>query len=189
MEQAIDVLEKRKNIDILLCGGTKQRGDKIWNVYVPPGKNFGRKVQDLFNYSSNWVGMLARRSSLAQIGLVDTSVFAYDTEFLCRSIYLGLTVRFCRLNAYHHVLYDHSGTIAQEERFYSDQEEIKKKYLEAPQNITGSKQKLKQLIRFIIPGVFIPYLRRIYNYLRRVNITQVQESTNNNEPVWDGGIS
>ena len=111
MEQAIQVLEAHPEVDVLVCGGTKQRGEHYSNVYLPPGVNYGKRVEDVFKYGACGTGFIIRRSSLSIIGTFHPTNMAADKEFILRAISRGANVKFCRIKLFNHPIYDHSVTI------------------------------------------------------------------------------
>lgn len=108
MERAIDTMERNPEIDLLLCGGSKEKNGKVSYVYVPPGVNYGKSTEDVFRYSRCGVGHIYRRKSLARVGLFDWGPSGGDVEYLLRFIKSGAVVKFCRINLFHHP-YSHYG--------------------------------------------------------------------------------
>lgn len=112
-EQAVAIMEQHPEIDMLLCGGTKERNGRVWDYYVPRGIGYGRRSEDLFKYrGATGVGHFFRRSSLAKIGVLYPRRPSADSAFVLDFIKNGGVVRFCRINAYHHTIYDHSWVVA-----------------------------------------------------------------------------
>lgn len=109
-QRAAHVLDQHPEIDLLLCGGTKERDGKTWNSYAPPGTNFGKSTEDVFTYGCiAGVGHFIRRSSLAKLAIVYPPRVSCDTAFVLEFIAKGGTVKFCRINSYYHFM--HSGSI------------------------------------------------------------------------------
>lgn len=111
MEQAIQVLEAHPEVDVLVCGGTRQIGEHYSNVYFPPGVNYGKRVEDVFKYGACGTGFIIRRSSLSTIGILHPTDVAADKEFVLKAISRGANVKFCRIRLFNHPIYDHSVTI------------------------------------------------------------------------------
>lgn len=128
MAQAIEVMEKHPEVDLLVCGGTRQRGDNLSSMWVPPGTNYGDSVKEVFKYGASGIGQIIRRSAFSKIGLFDIENLASDREFALRAISLGANVKFCRINLYHHQVLDHSVTIAQARLHESHSYGLVKKY-------------------------------------------------------------
>lgn len=110
MQQAIQILESNPEIDMLVCGGTKEKDGTISYLYIPSGVDYGRKIEDVFKYGRCGVGHFFKRSALANVGLFPSMVIREsgevvvhaDAEYLLKFISSGATVRFCRLNVFHH---------------------------------------------------------------------------------------
>ncbi len=190
MDDSVDVMDINEEIDILICGGTKQRGNNIWDVYIPPGIKWCQTVSDLFNYSSSGQGMLIRHEALAKIGLFDASLqVAGDSEFLARAVFMGAKVKFCRINSYHHPVYDHSTTIANEDLFNKTQVMIKEKYIVENRKkinfILILKQKMLERISHLINCIF----KFIYKMIYGRKYLKPSETKTINETIWDGGLS
>lgn len=112
MAQAIRVMEEHPEIDLLLCGGTKERNGAVWEMYVPPGVNYGKRPEDVFSYPGGaGVGHIIRRSAAARIGLLDPHNINADAAYVAAAIHSGATVKFCRINLFHHPIYEHSAII------------------------------------------------------------------------------
>ena len=190
MVDSVNVMDINEEIDILICGGTKQRGNNIWEVYIPPGIKWCHKVGDLFKYSSSGQGMLIRHDALAKIGLFDASLqVAGDSEFLARAVFKGAKVKFCRINSYHHKVYDHSTTIANEKLFNKTQVMIKKKYIIEKREKINPVLILKQRILKRIPhsiNNILKFIYRIFYGSKYLNSSKIQKSS---ETIWDGGLS
>lgn len=127
MEKAVEVMEKHPEVDMLVCGGTKEiygedtlaylerkkmnpveHGDslpqsgKIVTSYLPPGVNYGKDVTDVFKYrAASSFGHFVRRKSHALGGLM--SAWEGDIEYVLAFIKNGGNVKFCRIKMYHHV--------------------------------------------------------------------------------------
>jgi len=110
MKQAIKVMEEHPEIDLLMCGGSRERNGRIEYVYLPRGVNYGRRVEDVFQYGRGCgVGHFFRRSALARAGLHPFYKFKpngefivnADAEYVLKFFKSGATVRFCRINAFH----------------------------------------------------------------------------------------
>jgi hypothetical protein len=188
MAQAAGVLDAHPEIDVLLCGGTRETDSKVTVVFVPPGANYGRSPDDVFRYTGTGMGALIRRSSLSQIGLLDHSNVASDGEFVARAIANGANVRFCRINMFHHPIYDHSATVAQRQVWEWDMDRIARRYC-------SRWYYLKYLVKTRIlrsrilgtPAIAVRNL--VWTALARLGYTRAQVKTHPQEPIWDGGLS
>jgi len=129
IEQSVRIMEEHPEIDLLLCGGTKERNGKVWDYSVPPGVNYGKSVEDVFRYKgASGVGQFIQRSSLARLGVLIPTGVNTDTEFVAELIVRGAVVRFCRINSYHHIIYDHSLTVRDKRGHGEDTKRLVKKY-------------------------------------------------------------
>lgn len=124
MERAAEVMEQHPEVDMLVCGGTKEvygedtvgylqekktnAGKEGWRYtgkivtsYLPPGVNYGKDVTDVFKYrAAASFSHFVRRKSHALGGLM--SVWEGDIEYVLAFIKNGGNVKFCRINMYHH---------------------------------------------------------------------------------------
>ena len=107
LEHAIRMLDENPDVGFLVCGGTKQRGDERWTVWLPPGVNYGSSPEDVFRYKGSGAGFIFRRSIVPLIGLLETGPAA-DNELILKAIASGAGVRFCRINLYHHPIHEGS---------------------------------------------------------------------------------
>lgn len=128
MEQAIQVLEEHPEVDLLVCGGTRQIGDHFSAVYLPPGVNYGKRVEDVFRYGACGVGFVIRRSSLSKIGLFHPTNLVPDNEFVLRAISRGANVKFCRINLFNHPIYAHSVVVSKRYELEVDYNRLIRQY-------------------------------------------------------------
>ena len=201
MEQAIRVMEEHPEVDLLVCGGTRQIGERVNTVCLPPGTNYGSSVEDVFKYGATGVGFIYRRSGFSQIGLFHPTNLAADKEFVLNAIKNGANVKFCRINLYHHPILEHSVTVkyAQNHKNHSygliKQYCSKRFYYQFRLDRWFRKYALYRLIR--LPSNFVTLLRRegILGALRRIVQILLRKKV---EPVasveardymWDGGFS
>lgn len=205
MEKAISVMDEHPEVDILLCGGTKQHGKYYSVFYVPDGINYGTKVEDVIRWGACGVGLIIRRKSLTKAGLLIPVEVSSDSAFLAESIFRGLTVKFCRLNLFNHPIYPHSTVIAKRNHLEKNEDSLLK-YL-PKKNYLFYKLKIfwKKLPRFteklysefpIFKGIFLP-LRIIMVRINKNKIDRIRASTSKNIKAftikrgykWDGGFS
>lgn len=199
MEQAIQVLEEHPGVDLLICGGTKQIEGKTFPVWLSPGTNYGSSVEDVFRYGSSGIGFVIRRSALPLIGLFPVGI-ADDKEFAINAINNGANVKFCRINLFHHPIYDHSAVI---------------KHMQAHNNHVCALVRQHCSIQFYyryrlrsllcgcvsyclarMPSFMADFVRRkgISGMLRRIMMILLRKkkpvsSTRVEELIWDGGFS
>ena len=188
MEQAIQVLEEHPEVDLLVCGGTKQRGEHIYVVCLPPGTNYGKSVEDAFRYGSCGAGFIIKRSAIPLIGLLPIGAAA-DVGFVVQSISRGANVKFCRIKLYHHPIYDHSYTVKNRREWEMDVVRIRNQY-----GLVESRPRLKaailQILRRYTPTFIKGPLRSIVKRLRkRRQIGSQENDSAHGGPLWDGGFS
>lgn len=115
MEQAIAAMERHPEIDMLQCGGTKEKNGKAWAQCVPPGVKYGKNIEDVFRYKGACgAGHMIRRAALAKLGILYPATLNGDVELVVRAIAAGLVVKFCRINMYHHPMQPESITVRRE---------------------------------------------------------------------------
>lgn len=173
MMQAIRAMEGHPEIDLLLCGGTKERNGVVWEMYVPPGVNYGKRPEDVFSYpGASGVGHVIRRSAVARMGLLYPSdTINADAAYVAAAIKSGATVKFCRINLFHHPIYEHSAIIKNKRAHLRDTYRLI--YMYCPWRFY-----LRYRIKRILGD---------YGLMRRSS-KSVQGSSRN-RIVWDGGFS
>lgn len=184
IEQAYEVMERNSDVDVLVCGGTVEyEGTNIVETrWVPPGVNYGRRPGDVFDYHGNGLGLMIRHASLCRTGLFNPKAFSLDNDFISHCIDVGATVRFCRLNVSHHIVYKHSCSMAQGDRLRKDQARIARRhgrndwaYIKFPRN------KVEQLF-----GLYYRYRK---NFFQRLVWKLSGTRPPPPPPIWDGGFS
>lgn len=129
MEQSVIVMEQHPEIDMLLCGGTKEVSGKVWAYSVPPIKNFGGRPEDIIRYKgATGVGQLFRREAVARLGILYPICPNADNAFALEFIKRGGCVRFCRIKVFHHPIYAHSAVVAKKEEHDKDTVRLVKEY-------------------------------------------------------------
>ena len=190
MDDSVIVMDNNIDIDILICGGTKERNGITKNMYIPPGVEFCNTVEDLYNFTTSVQGALIRHESLTKIGLFDSTLkVAGDSEFMARAIHMGATVKFCRINSYHHPVYDHSTTIAHEELFNKTIAKIKKMYIREKRIDKSYMERIGQKIVENIPKNIKYLIKCFYSPTIDEKTLKVHNIEEKKEPIWDGGIS
>lgn len=205
MEKAIKIMEKHPEVDLLVCGGTKQRGRYYSVFYVPEGVNFGKDISGIIKYGVCGVGHIYRRKSLALSGLFPLDV-ASDATFPIECIAAGLNVKFCRINLFNHPIYAHSAIIAKAKEHERDSDKTFSRYL--------SKQDYIKYKILKIWSQHSRYVEKIYRTLpgsktltwpARMLMIKINKSNNekfnksssinlnslisNKKYKWDGGFS
>ena len=190
IEKAVEIMEEYPEIDLLLCGGTKEQDGRTWASCVPPGANYGKSTKDVFQYGcASGVGHFIRRSSLAKLGILLPLRQNADVAFVLDIIKRGSVVKFCRINSYHHPLRSAGATLRNkfEHRIdtnrlvrehcslrfyiYYRLREFLKEFSLGRKIIMRSIRKSKRILKIIISGKGDPH------------------SEEKVEVVWDGGFS
>jgi len=196
MEKAVQVMEIHPEIDLLVCGGTRQIKGKTTPFCLPNGINYGSSVTDVFQYGSSGIGFVIRRSAIPLIGLYPTSIVD-DKEFALNAIRNGANIKFCRINLFHHVIHDHSAVKKQEEAHKKYNNQLAKQYCSRRfyyqyrlDSLLG-KYLLYRLLKK--PSIVIEFLRRegISEAIKRILLRKKPTGSpaKVKEPVWDGGFS
>ncbi len=190
MERAIAVLLAHPEIDVLLCGGTKEFNGRVRTVYLPASVNYGKSIEDVFRYlgPASGTGHLWRRSALARIGLFTLDHINADAEFVLRAIKRGATVKFCRINLYAHKIYGHSVTSMHRREHILDSYRLVWEYcslLFAVSYIFRSEYYEHPIMRNIRHAAL-----RLFRRIRMAfGIAHAQKSKQVKEYRWDGGIN
>ena len=95
---------------------------------MPGGVNYGENIEAVFRYGACGVGFLIRRSALARIGLFETTNWVADKEFVLRAVSREASVKFCRINLFHHPIYEHSVTVSKNREFQADDNRLRRQY-------------------------------------------------------------
>ena len=188
MEQAIALLDANPQVDVLVCGGTRQLGDDVYPVYVPPHNNYGKSPEDVFNHGVCGCGLLIRRSSLSLTGLPNPVGVATDAEFVATAVYNGAQVRFCRINLFHHPIYDYGAFIGRGRAWERDMDRIAKQYCRRAFYV---KYRTKSTIlrNRVMRGPALAVRDTLRSVLAALGSKQARAKRSPEEPVWDGGFS
>ena len=180
MEQAIAVMEANPTIDVLACGGMREFEGEVYPVYVPPGESFGKSAEDVFTYGVCGCGFLIRRSAISLTGLSNPLGVATDAEFIAKAINNGAKVRFCRVNLFHHPIYEYGAFIGRGERWRADMDRIAREYCSRAFYLKLRSKNI--LLRRTM-------LRKPALALRSVLRRAFGRSQPDKLPVWDTGLS
>jgi len=209
LEQAIQVMEDNPEVDLLLCGGTKEREGVIWDVWLPPGTRYGESLEDVFRYTGTGVGFVIRRCSLPLIGLVATGL-ASDKDYVLQAQSRGGTVRFCRINLFHHRMHAGSVSVSQSSGWEADNFRLAKLYtsrsfyyryrvmrfIQVRPKLWMAYKHFKRNLEVVRKNPFLLIPRsvktlipgRAKSVLRR-NENNAQVTNNEISDRWDGGFS
>ncbi len=179
---AIKVLDENLSVDFLVCGGVRERVDEIYPFYIPKGANYGQNINDIAKYGACGQGFIFRTSSLPLIGLHPVGL-ASDLEYVMQAISNGGTVKFCRINLFHHPIHEDSVTIKQKTEWQKDLFNIYSKYGINTNENSFVKNILVNVAKKILPTIYAnrqkKYSKRIFN----------ADLLNENSPLWDKGFS
>lgn len=196
-EAAVKVMEKNPDVDHLVCGGTKIFGRKKIPVYLPPGVDYGKNVEDVFKYGACGAGFLTRRSVFAKVGIYPLSLLA-DNAFVLGCMKGGAVVKFCRINMFNHPIHSESliqvnSSSARKELLRLCRDYTSGKFYwrfalseflaNHPVNLTKLYERLPILRKFLTP------LKMLYQ--GSITIINPKEAVNFNKRgiLWDGGFS
>lgn len=199
MKKAIEILEAHPEIDLLICGGTRERFGRTSYVYIPPGTNYGNGIEDIFRYGEGCgTGHFFRRSAIAQAGLHPPNhflpngecVISADVEYVLRFIRHGAKVKFCRINVFHspysHFDYPESGFAEEKPETY---------WYRAARIYCSRSFYIKYIINKKLSRTrLLGYLRTLRKRLRRrLKNPKMKrwlgKKVTSAEMVWDGGFS
>lgn len=198
MRQAVAILEAHPEVDLLMCGGTRERGGRVEYVYMPPGINYGKSAEDIFVYGRGCgVGHFFRRSAIANAGLHPPTVVRRggeivinpDAEYILKFIQSGAVVKFCRINAFHSP-WSHYGeydVTVSTDRYWRNAARrycSRRFYVQylisricAESNMINKFLYVRKLIRHRIPTIF---LQKLLGKKKKFSEKDI---------VWDGGFS
>ena len=198
MEKAIQVLEAHPEVDLLVCGGTRQQGEKITTTWLSPSINYGSSVEDVFRYGSSGIGFVTRRSAIPLTGLFPPGI-ANDKEFTINAIENGANVKFCRINLYHHMIHEHSAVIKQAKAHTRHTYSLAKQYCSKRFYYQYRWSRWERLLRgytlyrlAITPFRIAALMRRegISETLRQIRMKlRGIKSPDTRDYTWDGGFS
>lgn len=183
MQKAIKLMDKNSSIDILVCGGTwtKHNSNETYVHYVPPGTNFGKTAEDVFEFSNCGQGYIIRKRSLAQTGLFDVNDFFSDISFLVQAIKTGACVKFARINLYH--AYAHAGSVGGKHK-----KEVERSKLKTIKENANYKYFLRYYFNYLIRTY--PILKLIFFLPILISRLFPKESTTYKKTLqWDNGLS
>lgn len=187
MEKAIKVMENHPEIDVLICGGIRDRkyDKQKLIVYLPPGTNFGKEIDDVFKYGANGIGYIIRRKALAKIGLFPFEGIA-DTTFIVNCFLNKAVVRFCRVKLYYQTVHKNSFTFLNLKKIASEHFRLRKKYASKQYFIPASINWFLWEHPNINKLVFIPlFFYKILKH-RVLGDKRIKRKINY---LWDGGLS
>lgn len=195
LERAINVLEQNPDIDLLVCGGTKQHGHNRVTVCLPPGIGYGKSVRSIFEHSGSGVGFVIRRSSLAKLGLMHPTGPESDLEFVLEAVTRGAVVKFCRVNLYEHPVLEHSYSVRLRREFEKYHVRLAKQYgspsFYFKTLILSLSRRYPLFGPVALPFRLLDALRRrgVAGMARRAGMRGSGADECESAHIWDGGLS
>ena len=190
IEQAVSIMEAHSEIDILLCGGVKEdTKGKQFIPYLSLGTNFGENIEDAFKYPGivSGCGHIVRRKSMARFGLFPFG-FNADNVFVLNFLRYGATVRYARINLYHHALQSDSITVRNGAAQKLHMLHLAKKYCSTPFFIKFLARETWKNNVFLRPFRFAALALRRKTYKEYKKIFNIPKKPKL-EYVWDGKIA
>jgi glycosyltransferase involved in cell wall biosynthesis len=116
MRKVIETLEANPTIDAIQCGGEHWEIDATsgerrfkYFAWFPPGAAWAGDLRNVYRSKvACGLGLLFSPRILTQVGLLDTSYVAMDTEYIMRIMAHRLDYRFLAVMLYRHTTYPHS---------------------------------------------------------------------------------
>ena len=194
IEQAIHVMDEHPDIDLLICGGTKEKHGKTWNSYVPPGVNYGKSVADVFIHEcSGGVGHFIRRSSLARLGIIYPERMNCDGALVVEVISRGGMVKFCRINSYHHRIHGGSISVTKVSEYERETIRLFEEHFSRLSlfYIWWRFFHKHSVLRTQARNMLHSMLGKLFGeeYIRRTRKKKRMQKMENQHVVWDGGFS
>jgi len=153
--EAINIMDTNKDIDLLICGGVVKQDGKEYPYYFPPNTNYGKNIHDIIKLGVCGAGFIIRHSSIPLIGLHPIGILS-DVEYVVQAIYNGGNIKFCRINLFYHPKHSDSLTIKFKDEAIKDLKKISTKYnINTNTNILTSYNSIpRKLIRYIVKNLF-----------------------------------
>ena len=189
LNRAIEVLDSNQDIDLLVCGGLRQKGNNKFPFYFPPNSNYGENLKQTAKYGICGEGMIIRHSSISLIGLIPTGL-ASDGEYIIQAIYNGATVKFSRICLFYRVSKYDDISSTSKHLVKEDLIKIYKKYNIS--DITKNNTRFKKIIRSILKKYFPKfYVKRQakFKVISKDIINYNPDLLDPESHLWDGGFS
>ncbi len=172
LEKAYSVMLENPEIDILITGGERVKINKDGTIGKTINYQWFNEKSDI-NTIENiiglcGIGMLIRKSSLSETGLINPNHLLADTSYLIQSHLIGSNIHFIRIKGFLHLYYSWS--------FFSQKGKIKEEYIKIMKDF--NLQPKGKFIRAIQnPGKV--WNKVVFHLTRRIT---------DNEPDWDGKL-
>lgn len=190
IKKAIEIFDQHPEIDLLLTGGSVEKNGKVTYIYIPPGTNFGKSIEDVFKYKLSGGCQFFRRKTFANSNLLPFRSVRPDGELLLRFMHAGATVKFCRLNTFHHFFSPSASNLRSE---WSKKREKRKFWNWAAREFCSPEFARKYIIINTMQGSLLfkklRKLRRLINrgIYRLMSVKEIESKPK--EYIWDGGFS
>lgn len=203
VEQAVEVMEKHSEIDLLVCGGTKHFlvSNESRPFYYGPGMNYGLNVTHAFTYGTCGNGFFIRRNVFAKVGIFPVDAIAWDVIWFAQCIYHGGTIKFARINFFDHYISDDSISrikrpqiLAERFRFiriYCTPEYLKEYRMRKDPRFRHMRY-VKRMAKFASHAYRVVKKEGAQFLLQKVtarNQLKNRGQKKKTEPIWDGGFS
>lgn len=178
IDHAVRVMDQHPEIDLLVCGGTKEKdGRKMGSKYIPAGIPYGKKPEDAFRYKAGaGLGLFTRRKSFARMGqlLPCEQYLTHLTDLACVASFIkkGGIVKFCRVRLYHHVIHQHGVSVKRE-------------------GSKGDRRVIRELCsyRFYLRFRLWRFLKEHQSWFGSLHSYIWKTVPKDTKVVWDGGLS
>jgi len=184
--EAINIMDTNKDIDLLVCGGVVKQDGKEYPHYFPSNTNYGKNITDIIKLGVCGAGFIIRHSSVPLMGLHPTGMVS-DVEYIIQAIYNGGIVKFCRINLFYHPKHSDSLTVKFKDEAIKDLKRINSKYnINVNNNIITSYNSIpRRLIRYIAENFFPNF----YNKRIEKENTFNKNALSPDSEIWDSKFS
>ena len=184
--EAINIMDTNKDIDLLVSGGVINQDGKEYPYYYPPNTNYGKTINTISKLGVCGAGFIIRHSSISLIGLHPTGIQS-DVEYVIQVIYNGGIVKFCRINMFYHPKHSDSITVKFKDEVKKDWDRIMTKYnIKQDTNILTSYYSIpRKLIRYMAKNL----LPNFYNKRIVKEDTFNKNSLSPDSEIWDSKFS
>ena len=203
VEQAVGVMEKNSDIDLLVCGGMKHFAASKTNrpFYYGSGMKYGSTVEHAFIYGTCGNGFVIRRSTFAKVGLFPLDAVEWDVIWFAQCIAHGGVTKFARINLFDHYITEDSISYKMRQKIIGERMQFIKQYCSSEFIRTYRR---KKSIFYRSSGIrkAIDIARSVNKIihkegagkLMRLMVSRFRNGRNQKRlgpppPVWDGGFS
>lgn len=185
MEQALSILEKNPEIEILECGGISyNKATRVVDTfYKPPGINFGQNIDDMFKFRSSGLGLIIKRSVFAKVGLFPADDLISDARFIVNSFHAGVRLKFSRVKLFRFTI--HGANTSLDPR-------SSKLIYDCIKDNASKKFFLRYAFNWYLdkyPVLKLFFLPLILPMLLTKGISRLNAHNGHDSYIWDGGFS